>query len=308
MTTTVSNGFLSGFSLGAGEDESGASKKARLADFGELSGAVDTELLEQAVELAKLINLGAARCADIKAYNAIALTAWKANLRVFSALVAAGADRELLIPPFQPAFFTTPDGVEASIRCLLSGEDCQSVSIKTPCASGVVSPRQILDPITGVQLSSTVVIDSDSRYADLFLELQPSPEPPPLKPANGLGALGVPLAIPAAIVWGLAILTVGTIAVLLTDDVLGAFDGSSEILATAELTDAQARLATSQFAARRECIEAGGSASECTALTNKAFATPAGRQGFFDKVVMTGFKLGALYLGGRYILSKMEER
>lgn len=294
MTTTVSNGFLSAFSIDTDSDGSGASKKARLADFGELSGAVDTDLLEQAVELAKLINLGAARCADIEAYNAIALGVWKANLRVFSALVAAGADRELLPAPFQPAFFTVdPGGLEVSRRCFEAGEDCQSVSVKSPCASGALSPN--------------IVIDSDARYLDLFQPLQPTPEPPRLKALNGLGALGV-LAVPAAIVWGLAILTVGTIAVLLTDDVLGAFDGSSEILATAELTDAQARLATSQFAARRECIEAGGSASECTALTNKAFAPPAGRQGFFDKVVMTGAKLGALYLGGRYILSKLEER
>lgn len=282
--TSRQSRFLEGVSLnglGAGED---ASKAAKIESFGKLSGEVDKMLLETAVDLAALIELGGATCKDVDEYNAQALSIYKANLAVFSGLLRAGADRSLLLSPFQPAFFTVNGGVTESPECPRAGNLCQQVAVKSPCSGG--------------RLPATVAINSDSRYREFFSSIDLSVP----QGLNGLGALPVA----AAILWGIAILTAGTAAVLLTPKVLGFFDGSTADRATADLTDARKRLATASFKARRECIEAGGKASECTAITGEAFKAPAGAPGFLSRVVGTSFKLGAMFLAGSFVFKKIQ--
>jgi len=281
--------MLSGLSALSAEEGSIESKRALIEDYGKFSGKVDEELLELASELAKLIAIGGATCADLTTYNEIALAVWKANYRVFTELIRAGADRSTLLSPFQPAFFTVdPGGVDLPRDCALNGSNCESIKIKTPCEGGAISQG--------------VVINASARYSELFAQLQPE-RPVSTAALNGLG-----LAIVPAIIWGIAILTAGTAVVILTPKVLGFFDGSTAKQATAELTQARSRLAVASFKARRECIESGGSPGECARSTSEAFKPPAEPTGFLSRVVETTFKLGGLFLVGSFVYKKIQER
>lgn len=284
---TVSTKTLSGLSALSADDNSAEAKKAKIEDFGKFSGKVDQELLEHATELAQLVAVGGVTCAELDEYNAIALAVWKANYLVFSELIRAGADRSTLLSPFQPAFFTTPGGVEMPIECPRKGENCQSARILSACPGGT--------------LSQNIGINADSRYSDIFFPLQP--ERPVASALEGLG-----LAVVPAIIWGIAILTAGTAAVLLTSEVLGFFDGSTADRATAELTVARSKIATASFKARRECIQFGGTASECTRATRDQFKAPASPAGFLDRVVGATFKVGGMFLVGSFLLKKIQDR
>jgi hypothetical protein len=271
----------------SGVEEEREIKRAKVEEIAVLSEKADTDIIRRAVALAELMQLGAVTCADLDAYNKVALEVYRANILVFQTMIKAGADRSKLVFPFQPPLFTPQPKVP--IECIQNGTNC-NVSVESPCLNGALNP-------------DTRIFADTPEVVALFDELQPSSN-------AGLEGLGLGPAVILGIkvgLWAIGFLTVAGAATWMSIAVIDRMNGSELDKAKSEYNKVILKIGAAKTEARLACMNGGQSDVDCRRIVEESFPTPARPEGILEGVTGTVIKLGALFLAGSFLYRKIQE-
>lgn len=174
----------------AGVTEDRSEKRVLLDAAAASSSVAERHLVSRAVDLAKLVRMGAATCGDLRTYNDVALRHYRLNVGFYEAVLAAGANPRKVARPWMPPLFTTQ--VNEPMECAIEGRSCGRVSIADPCSGGAIDPRMSIwnDQIDLIRL---------------FEDLQPT---------GGSGYRSVGFVLPVVVAWGIGALLAGGAAAL----------------------------------------------------------------------------------------------